>query len=118
MKITYFFVFSILLFSNAAIGQVGNTFVCKEKIANKSGIKSRIILEWKKDEFVIKQEKNPSLVDINDKHKFLVSTNSYFVSVQKYRDGYVVNTFDKNLYSNLYVSDGYTYTTQYDCKKF
>ncbi len=114
----YFFVVSIFMFSNVAIAQVGNTYVCVEQVTNKSGIKSRIILEWKKDGYVIKQEKNPSLVDISDTHKFLVSTNSYFLSVQKYREGYIVNSFDKNVYSNLYVSDGYSYFTQYDCKKF
>ena len=118
MKIIYLITLSFLLFSNHAIAQVGNTYVCEEKKVNKSGIKTRIILEWKKDEFEIRQEKTQLLVDGSGKNKFLISTPSYFLAMKKHREGHIIYSFDKNIYSTLYVSDGYTFFNEYYCDKF
>ena len=97
---------------------VGDTYVCKEEKENIAGYKSEFILYWNENTYDKKYKQVVGSGDSSGTFNFTVHTPKYFVSLRKYLDGHLVNTFNGNTYANVFVRNYYTASFLYNCVQF
>jgi len=116
MKKILVLLFSILI-SFKSYASIGDSYFCEEKEFI-NGTKAQLILEWNKNSMTDKSIPNESLGDTSHTAPFVINRNNYFVATIPYSEGQLVETFDGETYTTLYVSNSYTYVSKYICNKF
>ena len=111
MKKILILLFSTLISFNS-YASIGDTYFCEEKEYS-HGTKAQLILEWNENSMTDKSIPNESLGDTSHTAPFVINRNNYFVATIPYSEGQLVETFDGETYTTLYVSNSYTYVSKH-----
>ena len=108
----------LALFPASVFAGIGDTYVCVRTEINNAGYRDEFILTWNAGDFRQQlRQVEGSLTGTFD-YKIDVQTKEYFASFAAYRDGHMFRAFDGTMFTQTYVTDSYTYTSEYFCPKF
>lgn len=106
-----------LLISFKSFAGIGDTYFCEEKEYSGGTAKAQMILEWNENSMTEKSIPKQGLTDTSHTASFVINKNNYFVAISPYRDGQLIETFEGETYTSIFVRTSYTAVNEYICTK-
>ena len=116
MKKLLILLFSLLISFNS-YGGIGDKYFCEEKEDEEGVGKHKTLMDWTENSVIQKDIPNQNLVDSSKTATILINKNNYFVSTFPYGEGHLIETFDGETLTSVFVRNSYTYVNEYICTK-